>query len=172
VLEHATETTPVAGPNDSTSPNEIDDLDLQIIAELRRDGRTSNRDLARLLGYSEATIRRRVKALIDQGRIKIVAIADPYLLGYAIDVIIDIEVQPGKVKEVARRFAELDNVRAVTITTGAADLVVAALFRSNDDLLEFFASSVGEIPGVVRTSTSHTLRVVKRSFDLFPEQLL
>ncbi len=158
-------------PLDRPTPDDVDALDLQIIARLRRDGRTSNRELSRILGFSEATIRRRVKALIDGGHIRIVAIADPYLLGYAIDVIIGVEVQPGTVREVAQGFSELENVRAVTITTGASDLVVAAIFRSNDDLLEFLSDDVGKIPGVIRTSTSHTIRVVKRSFDLFPEHL-
>lgn len=158
--------------NEVPLQEDIDELDLKIIGRLRSDGRTSNRDLARTLGYSEATIRRRVRALIDEGRMKIVAIADPYLLGYRIDVIINVEVQPGMIREAAHGFADLENVRAVTITTGAADLVVAAIFRSNDELLEFFGSGIGQIPGVVRTSTSHTIRVVKRSFDLFPEHLL
>jgi Lrp/AsnC family transcriptional regulator for asnA, asnC and gidA len=148
----------------------IDDLDMEIITRLRRDGRTSNRELARVLGYSEATVRRRVKALIDQGHIRIVAIADPFLLGYSIDVIIGVEVEPGRVNEAAAGFAALDNVRAVTITTGASDLVVAAIFRSNDELLEFLSRDVGAISGVARTSTAYSIRVVKRAFDLFPEQ--
>lgn len=148
----------------------IDELDVEIIAHLRRDGRTSNRELARILGYSEATVRRRVKALIDEGRIRIVAIADPHVLGYAIDVIIGVEVQPGRVNEVASSFAALENVRAVTVTTGASDLVVAAIFRSNDELLEFLSKDVGGIEGVLRTSTAYSIRVVKRAFDLFPEQ--
>lgn len=131
----------------------------------------SNRELSRVLAYSEATIRRRVKALIDSGHIRIVAIADPFLLGYSIDVIIGIEVHPGLVKEAALRFAELENVRTVTITTGASDLIIAAIFRSNDELLDFLSSAVGNIPGVIRTRTSHSIRVVKRSFDLFPEHV-
>lgn len=161
-------TTTPPGP---TPSNEADDLDLQIINHLRRDGRTSNRELSRLLGSSEATIRRRVKALIESGHIRIVAIADPFLLGYSIDVIIGIEVQPGLVKEAARRFAELENVRTVTITTGASDLIIAAIFRSNDELLDFLSGAVGNVPGVMRTRTSHSIRVVKRSFDLFPENV-
>lgn len=155
-------------PPSPTPSGEADDLDLQIINYLRRDGRTSNRELSRLLGSSEATIRRRVKALIESGHIRIVAIADPFLLGYTIDVIIGIEVQPGLVKEAALRFAEHENVRTVTITTGASDLIIAAIFRSNDELLDFLSGAVGNVPGVIRARTSHSIRVVKRSFDLFP----
>jgi Lrp/AsnC family transcriptional regulator for asnA, asnC and gidA len=154
----------------TASSDAVDSLDVRIIAHLRQDGRTSNRELARLLGYSEATVRRRVRALIDDGRIRIIAIADPHVLGYAIDVIIGVEVQPGRVNEVAASFAALENVRAVTITTGASDLVVAAIFRSNDELLSFLSKDVGNIEGVLRTSTAYNIRVVKRAFDLFPEQ--
>ena len=149
-----------------------DELDSQIMSHLRQDGRKSNRQLARELGSSEATIRRRVRALIDEGHIKIVAIADPYHLGYAIDVIMGVEVRPGRVIEAAHSFAVLENVRAVTITVGAADLIVAALFRSNDEMLDFLSEGLLGIPDVVKITTSHAIQVVKRSFDLFPETAL
>jgi Lrp/AsnC family transcriptional regulator, regulator for asnA, asnC and gidA len=149
---------------------EVDELDRRIIARLREDGRTSNRELARALGSSEATIRRRVRALTDGNHMKIVAIADPYQLGYTIDVIMGLQIRPGSIKEAARAFARLENVRAVTITTGAADLIIAAIFRSNEELLDFLSQQVAEIPGVIRIQTSHSLSVVKRSFDFFPEE--
>jgi DNA-binding Lrp family transcriptional regulator len=150
--------------------DDVDDLDRQIIARLRQDGRTSNRELARILGSSEATIRRRVRTLIDGNHIRIVAIADPYQLGYSIDVIMGIQVRPGSIKDAARAFAKSENVRAVTITTGASDLIVAAIFRSNDELLDFLTEQVDEVPGLIRIETSHSLNVVKRSFDFFPEE--
>jgi Lrp/AsnC family transcriptional regulator for asnA, asnC and gidA len=148
---------------------EVDALDMAIIGRLRQDGRLSNRELARELGSSEATVRRRVKTLMDEGHIKIVAIADPFQLGYSIDVIMGVQVRPGLVREAAESFAASDNVRAVTIMSGAVDLVIAAMFRSNDELLDFLTNTVAKIPGVVRIETSHSLSVVKRAFDLFPE---
>lgn len=148
----------------------VDDLDLDIIAHLRQDGRKSHRELARILDCSEATIRRRVKSLIDDGHIRIVAIADPFRLGYKIDVIMGIEVKPGKINDVANHLAQLERVRAVTITTGVYDLVIAAMFQSNDELLDFVAKDVGSVDGIAATQTSHALRVVKRSYDLFAEE--
>ena len=149
-----------------------DELEIQIISRLREDGRKSNRELARELGYSEATIRRRTQKLINDGHIKIVAIGDPYRLGYTIDVIMGVQVTPGTVAEAARAFAALDNVRAVTITSGAHDLIVAALFRSNDEMLEFMSEALAQIPGIVGLTSSHAVKVVKRSFDFFPESVL
>jgi Lrp/AsnC family transcriptional regulator for asnA, asnC and gidA len=149
-----------------------DDLEVELISRLRKDGRKSNRELARELGYSEATVRRRVRSLIDEGHIKIVALADPYRLGFTIDVIMGVEVRPGGVIIAARGFAALDNVRTVTITTGAADLIVAAIFRSHDEMLQFLSVGLKKIPGIVKITISHSIQVVKRSFDLFPESAL
>lgn len=123
-----------------------------------------------MLKSSEATVRRRVGALEESNRMRIVAIADPYQLGYTIDVIMGIQIRPGSIKDAARAFARIDNVRAVTITTGASDLIIAAIFRSNEELLDFLSEQITEIPGVIRIQTSHSLSVVKRSFDFFPEQ--
>jgi DNA-binding Lrp family transcriptional regulator len=153
----------------SSQGEEVDALDLEIIERLRHDGRLSNRELAREIGSSEATVRRRVKALMDAGHIKIVAIADPYRLGYMIDVIMGVQVKPESLRDAAQSFAEHDYVRAVTIMSGAVDLVVAAMFHNNDELLDFLTNAVPKIPGVIRIETSHSLSVVKRSFDLFPE---
>jgi Lrp/AsnC family transcriptional regulator for asnA, asnC and gidA len=150
----------------------LDELDLKFISHLRQNGRISNRELARVLGYSEATVRRRVNSLLDRGFIKIVALADPYRLGDVVDVIMGVEVQPGRVEEAAQAFAVHDNVRAVTITTGAYDLIVAAMFRSSEELFTFTSKDLGGIPGIKRVQTSNSLKVVKRSFDFFPENLL
>jgi Lrp/AsnC family transcriptional regulator for asnA, asnC and gidA len=149
----------------------LDDLDVKFISRLRQNGRMSNRELARVLGYSEATVRRRVNSLLGEGYIKIVALADPVRLGYTVDVIMGVEVQPGSVQQAADAFADHENVRAVTITSGAYDLIVAAMFRSNEELLEFTSHDLGEIPGITRVQTSNSLKVVKRSFDFFPESV-
>ncbi|MFM7433450.1 MAG: Lrp/AsnC family transcriptional regulator, partial [Gammaproteobacteria bacterium] len=51
-----------------TSP--IDKLDLRILAELRRDGRISNTDLALKVGLSESACLRRVRQLESSGLIE------------------------------------------------------------------------------------------------------
>ena len=53
--------------NERTHRQKIDDLDLDIINLLERDGRFHNTELAKRLNSSEATIRKRIKRLIDGG---------------------------------------------------------------------------------------------------------
>ena len=43
----------------------VDDLDNQIVEILKKDGRASNAHIARALGVSEGTVRRRLRMLIE-----------------------------------------------------------------------------------------------------------
>jgi Lrp/AsnC family transcriptional regulator for asnA, asnC and gidA len=56
----------------------IDSIDASIIELLQRDGRLSNTDIARELDVSEATVRGRIKRLIDDEVIQIVAVSNPF----------------------------------------------------------------------------------------------
>ena len=49
----------------------MDDLDINIIDILQKDGRASNAKIARGVGVSEGTIRRRLKKLIGDRTIQI-----------------------------------------------------------------------------------------------------
>ena len=72
-------------PTDSQpeSPNsadrDLDDKDLQIIAALQINGRTSYAELAEGIELSQAAIRLRVNRLLESGIVEIVAITDPLL---------------------------------------------------------------------------------------------
>ena len=52
----------------------MDELDQRIIGHLQMDGRASNAALARELGVTEGTIRRRVSRLIQEDVISIAAV--------------------------------------------------------------------------------------------------
>ncbi|MBI4240962.1 MAG: Lrp/AsnC ligand binding domain-containing protein, partial [Candidatus Rokubacteria bacterium] len=75
-----------------------------------------------------------------------------------------------KIRAVAQRLAAAPEVYFVGITTGGYDVLAAAVFRSNDELLDFITRRLSGIPGIVRTSTSSVLHVVKRTMTfLLPE---
>ena len=96
---------------------------------------------------------------------RIVAIANPYRIGYQIDTLIGIHTEPDKVMAVSSQLAQMEEVRYVGVTTGAYELIIAALFRSNDELLQFVTTKLGRIPGVRSAQTSHVLKVLKRTYD-------
>ncbi|MBI3968173.1 MAG: Lrp/AsnC family transcriptional regulator [Chloroflexi bacterium] len=146
----------------------MDALDDRIVALLRANGRRSNRDIGRELGVAEGTVRKRIRRLIESGVMQIAAVANPYRIGYSKDVLIAIHADLHRLSDVAARLAELPEVRYVMVTTGAYDLIAAALFRSDDELFEFLVRKLAAIDGIRKAETAHSLEVVKRRYDWVP----
>ena len=100
----------------------MDELDREIIAILQSNGRASNARIARRIGVSEGTVRRRLKKLIADGVIDIVAVVDAERLGYDTEALVGVQVDPDKVMEVAANLGELPESNWVAITTGTYDV--------------------------------------------------
>lgn len=145
--------------------HKVDEVDNKIIAALRRDGRKSNVDLGREIGVSEGTIRKRVARLIQEGVMQVIAVANPQKLGYQIEVLIGIHADIDKVKVIIERLSPMEEIRTVSICSGVYDMVMVALFRDNDELLDFLLNKLGGIPGIKKTETSYLLRTAKRTYD-------
>ena len=144
----------------------MDELDTKIIEMLQEDGRASNAGIARSVGVSEGTVRRRLKRLIDEEYIRVVAMTDPTKMGYSSEGLIGVQVDPDKVDQVADDLAEFAEVNWVTVTTGAFDVFAWATLQSAEALGIFLRTKVGTIPGVRRTETFVNLSVKKRGYGV------
>ena len=102
----------------------MDDLDVNIINLLQLDGRASNAKIAREAGVSEGTIRRRLKKLIEDGYLSVIAIPNLDRLGFATTAMIGIQTEPGMSEKVATTIAELEQAHYVAVTTGSFDVFV------------------------------------------------
>ncbi len=142
---------------------ELDSLDRRIISLLQKDGRASNVEIARRLGVSEATVRKRLDRLIFEKVVRITAVPDPAKVGLSTVTFLTLDVEPSQLDRIADRLARLPEVRAIYYTSGESDLILEAWFTSGDHLLHFLTRQVASIPGVRRTSTSHVLRTIKDS---------
>lgn len=145
--------------------HKVDEVDNKIIAALRQDGRKSNVELGREIGVSEGTIRKRVARLIQEGVMQVIAVANPQKLGYQIEVMIGIHCDIEKVKEIADHLASLEEIRTTSIASGVYDIIMVALFRNNDELLDFLLNKLSNTPGIRKTETSYLLRTFKRTYD-------
>ncbi|MBI4608402.1 MAG: Lrp/AsnC family transcriptional regulator [Candidatus Rokubacteria bacterium] len=142
-------------------------VDVGIIHCLHRDARRSAASIAGQLGIPESTVRHRLNRLVRRGIVEFAALTNPLQLGYQIWAIIEVQAELRKIRPVAQRLAAAPEVYFVGITTGGYDVLAAAVFRSNDELLDFITRRLSGIPGIVRTSTSSVLEVVKRTMT-FP----
>ncbi len=144
----------------------MDELDRKIIALLERNGRASNARIARDVGVSEGTVRRRLKRLVHDKIINVIALPDPRKLGYESEALIGIQVDPDKIDQVANKVAELESTRWVAVTTGTYDVFAWATLPNAEELGRFLREKVGTIQGVRRTETFVNLAVKKREYGI------
>ena len=142
----------------------MDDLDRKIIAILQSNGRASNAQIARNVGVSEGTVRRRVRRLIEEAVIRVVAIPDLEKLGYGTVALIGLQVQPDKIDAVADTVATFPEAHHVAVTTGAYDIFLWATLTSTEALGSFIRGKVGSVQGVRRTETFVNLSIKKQTY--------
>ena len=140
--------------------------DLDIIGRLTKDARASAASIAADLGMPESTVRHRMNRLVQEGVIEFAALTNPLQLGYHIWALMHVQVEMPRVRLVAERLAAAPEVYFVGVTTGSYDVFAGAVFRSNDELLDFITNRLAKVPGVVRTTTSNVLQVVKRVMSI------
>ena len=145
---------------------EVDELDRRMIQLLQRNGRASNARVAREVGVSEGTVRRRLKRLLEEDIIKVVAFPDPEMFGYGTEALVGVQVDPDKTNEVASSLAALRETSWVSVTTGAFDIFTWVTLPSSVELGTFLNTKVRTVPGVRRTETFVNLQIPKRNYGL------
>jgi Lrp/AsnC family transcriptional regulator for asnA, asnC and gidA len=132
---------------------------------LQEDGRLTVTSLARTLGVTEPTARRKLRRLLGDGIINVVATVDPFDVGYETPVIIGLKVERAKLDAVARRLSDLPQVRYVGASTGRVDLVLEVVVRTNQDLSDFLMNELASIEGVLDSETNLIVRIYKQSWS-------
>ena len=146
-----------------------DELDQQIIELLREDGRMSTQDVAKRLGSTSSTVRKRIRRLEEARVMRVVAVTDFSAAGYDVLLAIGIEVEHHNAEEVGRALAALPEVFSVTMTTGPHDLEILVAAQSFDDLATFLHEEVSQIPGIGRLVPGLTVEVYKYQSEVVPE---
>jgi Lrp/AsnC family transcriptional regulator for asnA, asnC and gidA len=134
--------------------DKLDRIDWEIIALLNEDGRMPSAEIARRMGnVSARTVTNRIEALTRKGIINIRAVVNPETVGYGVLADVFIEVEPGRVREVAEGVAGLSQVSYVACATGDTDISISVRARSIEELFNFVTEKLGKIPGVRRTQS-------------------
>ena len=144
----------------------MDELDQKIIGLLQVDGRLSNAEIARKLGVSEGTVRRRVGHLIQEGLIRVTAVLNIEKIGYAATALVGIQTRPGSADHVAESLARLEEVHYAAVTTGAFDVFLWIGLESAQRLGDFLHTKVAPVEGVQRTETFINLAIKKRTYGV------
>ena len=139
----------------------IDDLDIKILRELRKNARQSFYDIAAKFDVAEGTIYNRVSKLQEMKVIEgYSAKIDFTKLGYDFSVIIGISVEGGYLVEIEEDIAKEKNISAVYDVTGEYDVLIIGRFRTREEL-DGFIKKLLSMKHVKRTYTMLVLNVRK-----------
>ena len=144
---------------------ELDDVDRQIIAALKADGRATNQKIARSLRLSPATVGARIRRLENINAMRVVAVTDFAALGYKMLLAIGIEVQGRPAEEVAQELAALEEVFAVHLVTGARDIEILVALHDLEELETFLLQDIAKIRGIRTLAAGIAADVIKYDFD-------
>ncbi len=153
--------------NNSTASatKKLDRLDCKLIRVLQTDGRMPNNAIAQELGISEYTVRRRLKRLLDDGTIRIVAVAKPIDLGFEIAGNLKIHIDLKKTERVLENLKKIDSLIYVALTTGGTDVDADFVVRSLKEFHDLIFQQISKIDGVLSTDTSLLVDIVKDKYE-------
>ncbi len=139
-----------------------DIVDRAIVDFLIQDGRMSCTEIARRIGHvSERSVRYRIDRMVKGGVIQVSAVVSPKAVGFPVTADVFIDVEPGRIMEVARKVMEFECVSYVACSTGETDVSIQIVARNNDELYDFVTQVIAQVPGVRKTTTVLVPVIVK-----------
>jgi DNA-binding Lrp family transcriptional regulator len=142
----------------------VDETDREIIAVLRRDGRTSYTDLAAVAGLTVAATRRRVLRLVEDGLIRFATrVNDEDFATHEASV--DLSVATSETAELIRDLCAMRTVR-YTIEQSGPYSVAAYVVARDPDELEAALASITTDPRVLDSRTEQ-FRVLQDQISWF-----
>jgi Lrp/AsnC family leucine-responsive transcriptional regulator len=158
---------PLRSRNGDGSHPQLDAIDRHILVLLQENARISNVELANRVGLSPAPCLRRVRVLETSGVIRRYAsLLNPQLVDLPATVWIQIRLD----LQTARRFdtfeqqiKRMPEVLECYLMAGEADYLVRVAVRNVATYERFLRTQLSRIEGIVSTSSSFVLRVVKYS---------
>lgn len=144
----------------------LDDMDLAMLRELRRDARMSNAALAAAIGLSPSACLRRLRLMEGRGVIRgYTTVMDDRTEVSGVTVIVQITLDRQtdqhlrRFEAAVRRCAE---VRSCYLMTGIADYQLRVEARDAADYERIHKEELGRMPGVARIQSSFAIRAVIR----------
>jgi Lrp/AsnC family leucine-responsive transcriptional regulator len=149
---------------------QLDATDRAILAELQRDGRVSNLELAQRVHLSPSACLRRVKVLEERGVIaQYVALLNPRAIGRhgTSYTIINLESMNTPLLQAFEQAVQAEpEVLDCFYVAGSNDYLIRFAYRDAEDLERFHSQVLMRLPGVSRSNSMLVLRTVKKTTAL------
>ncbi len=144
----------------------LDRTDRAILAELQRDGRLSNRELAERVHLSESACLRRIRALEEAGVVdRYAAMVNQSKVGLPGNVFVSITLNRQEQTDLAAFEAAVKRVPEVMecyLMTGQQDYLLRVVVSDPADFERLHSQHLTRLPGVARVQSSFALRTVRK----------
>lgn len=146
--------------------SKLDRIDEEIIAVLSRDARTSNREVARLVGLSDTAVRKRLKRLASERVAKVTAVVHPLSSGLTVTALVRLRTTAASARPIAERTLQLESVSFASLSAGRYNVVALVMARDEPHLAELLHDCFRCWPGVHEINTVRLTSSVKHRIDL------
>jgi DNA-binding Lrp family transcriptional regulator len=147
----------------------MDETDKKIIELLQQNGRLDDVEIARKIGISHDTVKRRRNKLEDAGYIKIQANINPRKLGYTNIFMLGITLAPGKdVRKIAEKLASKKEFFFVALSLGPTYSIVASCFAQDQIILNKLVEELRTWNEIEKIETNIIYEVLKSGYHDIP----
>jgi len=131
-------------------------------------------EVARRIGnISERAVRYRIDRMVEEGVIRVSAVAKPQAFGLTTIADVWLEVESDRILEVARKMAEFENVSYVACGIGESDVSIQIVAKDTAAIYQFVTEVVRKVPGVRKTTTSIVPLIIKDVYQWrIPESIM
>ncbi|MCS7096538.1 MAG: Lrp/AsnC family transcriptional regulator [Candidatus Bathyarchaeota archaeon] len=140
----------------------VDKTDLAVLRLLQEDASMPFTEIARRLGISESTVRKRVEKMICEGIIKkFTVVVDPSKIGLKTIAIVGVDVDPSRLLDVSQKLCEIPEVRYVATSTGDHMIMTEIWTRDGRELTRILSEKIGTIEGIKKICPAIVLEKLK-----------
>ncbi len=135
--------------------------DSELLSQLSKNGKASQRDLSKETGLALGTVNTHIKKLEKEKIIKgYFADIDPEKVGFNLTAIINLRIKKGTLMDVQATIANHSRVFGIYDVTGEWDSLILARFKNREEMDNFIKTTLSQ-KHIERTSTSLVLNTVK-----------
>ena len=142
-------------------PKKLDLLDLKIIEELKNNSRVSFNDISQKIDKTEATVRRRVKKLLEEG------VITRFTIDYNIDskqnISATIKAVPDfkDIKRILKQLKSIEEIKNIWRLSGDCGLLMKVDIPSIDKFNPLIEEKISQIEGIKIIETCFITDIIK-----------
>ena len=142
-------------------PKKLDLLDLKIIEELKKNSRISFNDISQKIDKTEATVRRRVKKLLEEG------VITRFTIDYNIDskqnISATIKAVPDfkDIKRILKQLRSIEEIKNIWRLSGDCGLLMKVDIPSIDKFNPLIEEKISQIQGIKIIETCFITDIIK-----------